>query len=169
MDDTTPGEGDTDNSIRLRVTNNGPAQVTTVSLDDVLPAGVTAGTITPSAGTSWTAPTWTVGTLDATDSATLQIQATVDAGASSLPQPITNNVTNLSLDQTDSNLTPDDLSEAITVSNAADLVVTKTVDDSTPGEGDTITLHGHGDQQRSGAGDELSAWTTCCLRGVTDR
>ena len=98
-------------------------------MDDVLPGGVTIGVVTPSAGTSWSAPTWTVGTLDATESATLQIQATVDVGASSLPQPITNTVTNVTLDQTDSDATPDDLSEDITVSDTADLVVTKTVDD----------------------------------------
>ena len=61
VDNGTPDEGDTV-TFTVTVTNNGPAQATNVSIDDVLPAGLTAGTITPSQG-SWTAPTWTIGTL----------------------------------------------------------------------------------------------------------
>ena len=123
VDDATPGEGQTI-TYTVTVTNNGPAQVTNVSLDDVLPAGLTIGIVTPSGSTSWSDPTWTIGTLNDTESATLLIQATVDAGASSLAQPITNSVSNVHLDQTDTNTIADDLSEDITVGNGADLVVT---------------------------------------------
>ena len=139
VDDPTPGEGQTI-TYTVTVTNNGPAQVTNVSLDDVLPAGLTIGIVTPSGSTSWSDPTWTIGTLNDTESATLLIQATVDAGASSLAQPITNSVSNVQLDQTDTNTIADDLSEDITVGTGADLVVTKTVDDATPDEGQTITF-----------------------------
>ena len=74
VDNGTPDEGDTV-TFTVTVTNNGPAQATNVSIDDVLPADLTAGTITPSQG-CFTAPTWTIGTLANGVSATLTIQAT---------------------------------------------------------------------------------------------
>ena len=61
VDNGTPDEGDTV-TFTVTVTNSGPAQATNVSIDDALPAGLTAGTITPSQG-SCTAPTWTIGTI----------------------------------------------------------------------------------------------------------
>ncbi len=135
VDQTTPAEGDTI-LYTITVTNNGPAQATNVSIDDVLPAGVTAtGTNTPSQG-SYDGTTWTIGTINNTANATLTIEATVDVGTGGTV--ITNTVTNISLDQVDSNITADDLSEDITVENNSDLVISKTVNDSTPAEGDTI-------------------------------
>jgi uncharacterized repeat protein (TIGR01451 family) len=80
---------------------------------------------------------WIVGTINSGASATLDIQATVDAGTSG--STVTNTVTVVSLDQTDTNVTADDLSEDITVGNSTDLAVTKTVDNSSPDEGGTIT------------------------------
>ena len=136
VDNGTPDEGDTV-TFTVTVTNSGSVQVTNVSIDDVLPAGLTAGTITPSQG-SYTAPTWTIGTIDSGANATLTIQATVDAGTAG--STITNMVTNVSLDQVDSDTTADDLSESITVGNATDLVITKIVDNGTPDEGDTVTF-----------------------------
>ena len=136
VDNGTPDEGDTV-TFTVTVTNNGPAQATNVSIDDVLPAGLTIGSVTPSTGT-WTAPTWTVGTLNNGASATLTIVADVDAGTAG--STITNTVTNVALDQTDSNATADDLSESVTVGNATDLVIGKTVDNGTPNEGDTVTF-----------------------------
>ena len=136
VDDAAPDEGDTV-TFTVTVTNSGPARATNVAIDDVLPAGLTAGTVTPSQGT-WVAPTWTVGTIDTGSSATLTIQATVDAGTAG--STITNTVTNVTLDQVDSDATADDLSESVTVGNATDLVVTKIVDNGTPDEGNTITF-----------------------------
>ena len=100
VDDATPDEGQTV-TYTVTVTNNGPAQATNVSLDDVLPAGLIIGTVTPNGSTNWTSPTWTIGTLNDTESATLLILASVNAGASGLAQPITNTASNLQLDQTD--------------------------------------------------------------------
>ena len=51
---------------------------------------------------------------------------------------ITNTITVVSADQTDSNTTADDPSEDIVVGNDADLVTGKTVNNGTPNEGDTI-------------------------------
>ena len=136
VDNGTPDEGDTV-TFTVTVTNSGPAQATNVSIDDVLPAGLTIGSATPSIG-SYTAPTWTIGTLNNGASATLTIVADVDAGTSG--STITNTVTNVTLDQTDSNTTADDPSESVTVGNATDLVIGKTVDNGTPNEGDTVTF-----------------------------
>ncbi len=136
VDNGTPDEGDTV-TFTVTVTNNGPAQASNVSIDDALPAGLTAGTITFSQG-SFTAPTWTIGTIDSGSNATLTIQATVDAGTAG--SIITNTVTNVTLDQVDSDTTADDPSESITVGNATDLVIGKTVDNGTPDEGDTVTF-----------------------------
>ncbi len=113
VDNGTPDEGDTV-TFTVTATNNGPAQASNVSIDDALPAGLTAGTITPSQG-SYTAPTWTIGTIGCGASATLTIQATVDAGTAG--STITNTVTNVTLDQVDSDDTADDLSESVTVGN----------------------------------------------------
>ncbi|MEE9575429.1 MAG: DUF11 domain-containing protein [Gammaproteobacteria bacterium] len=113
VNDTTPDEGQTI-TYTITLTNNGPVQATTVSITDLLPAGVTYVSETASQGVYVSGTgVWTVGTINNGASATLNIQATVDAGTGG--STITNLVTAVSLDQTDSNATPDDLSEAITV------------------------------------------------------
>ncbi|MCX2765204.1 hypothetical protein OQJ66_20655, partial [Aquimarina muelleri] len=63
---------------------------------------------------------WTIGTINSTGVATIDIVATVDTGTSG--NTITNTVTGVTLDQTDNNTTPDDPSEDIVVNNAVDLV-----------------------------------------------
>ena len=84
---------------------------------------------------------WTIGTLNNGATATLNITATVDVGTSG--NTITNTITVVSADQTDSDATADDPSEDITVGNGADLVTGKTVDNGTPNEGDTISIRLH--------------------------
>uniref|UniRef100_UPI0026131A4C T9SS type B sorting domain-containing protein n=1 Tax=uncultured Aquimarina sp. TaxID=575652 RepID=UPI0026131A4C len=137
VDNATPDEGGTVN-YTITVTNNGPARATTVSITDQLPVGVTYISDTPSQGTYDDATgIWTVGDMDNGNVVTLILEATVDAGTSN--DTITNTVTGVTLDQTDTNTTPDDPSEDITVNNDTDLVISKTIDNSTPNEGETIT------------------------------
>jgi len=135
VNDNTPDEGDTI-TFTVTVTNSGPAQVENLTVTDALPSGLTLVSAVPSVGT-WTDPNWTITTLADGASATLTVTATVDAGTSG--DIITNEVTHMQ-DQLDSDTTADDLTEAITVNNDADIVITKTVDNSTPSEGDTITF-----------------------------
>ena len=140
--DATPEEGDTV-SFEITVTNNGSAQATNVSLTDSLPSGLTAtgnnGSVT--AGT-YDAGTgiWTLGTLDNGASATLTIEGTVDVGEGG--NTITNTTTAASGDEPDPTTTGDDLQEAVTVGDGADLVTVKTLSsgDATPEEGDTVSF-----------------------------
>ena len=140
--DATPEEGDTV-SFEITVTNNGSAQATNVSLTDSLPSGLTAtgnnGTVT--AGT-YDAGTgiWTLGTLDNGASATLTIEGTVDVGEGG--NTITNTTTAASGDEPDPTTAGDDLQEAVTIGDGADLVTVKTLSsgDATPEEGDTVSF-----------------------------
>ena len=135
VDNNAPNEGDTI-IYTLTLTNNGPAQATNLSITDLLPAGVTY--VSDDGGAAYNSGTglWTIGTLNNGATATLNITATVDAGTSG--STITNTITVVSADQSDSNTTADDPSEDITVGNGADLITGKTVDNGTPNEGDTI-------------------------------
>src|SRR5207249_282626 len=80
VNNATPNEG---NTIAYTVTlrNNGPNSATNVTLTDLLPAGLTYGSSTPSQG-SYTSGTglWTVGTLANAATATLTLNATVISG-----------------------------------------------------------------------------------------
>ncbi len=136
VDNATPNEGDTI-VWTVGLANNGPAQATSVSLTDVLPAGVSYVSDVPSQGSHDDATgLWTIGTIDSGSAVSLAITVTVDAGTSG--DTITNTVSTVTADQTDSNATPDDNSESVTVGNSTDLAVTKAVDNATPNEGDTI-------------------------------
>ena len=136
VDNGTPIEGDTI-TYTISVTNNGPAQATNVVLTDVLPAGVTYVSDTGAGAYVDGTGIWTIGSINNTENATIDIVATVDVGTSG--DTITNTVTNVSLDQNDDDTTPDDLDEDIVVGNDVDLVVAKVVDNGTPNEGDTVT------------------------------
>ncbi|MFD2564890.1 T9SS type B sorting domain-containing protein, partial [Aquimarina rubra] len=137
VDNATPDEGGTVN-YTITVTNNGPAQATTVSITDQLPVGVTYVSDTPSQGSyDDTTGIWTVGDIDSGNTVTLVLEATVDAGTSG--DTITNTVTGVTLDQMDNDTTADDASEDIVVNNDADLVISKIVSNSNPSEGETIT------------------------------
>ncbi|WP_334056460.1 isopeptide-forming domain-containing fimbrial protein [Polaribacter sp. P097] len=132
VDNNNPNVGDII-TYTLVATNKGPARVTNLVITDNLPTGLTFGNAIPTKGV-WTAPNWTISSLDSGDSATLQLEVTVDANTGG--QTLVNNLT-VTQDQTDSDATADDLTETITVTSS-DLVTTKTVDLSTVNEGDTI-------------------------------
>lgn len=75
-------DGDTV-QFQIIVTNNGPDEATNVSLTDILPAGLTASPPMASVSQgSFDEPTglWSVGTIAAGASATITLNATIDAG-----------------------------------------------------------------------------------------
>ncbi|WP_435315488.1 DUF6923 family protein, partial [Cellulophaga fucicola] len=130
VDDTTPAENDKIN-YTITIVNNGPLDATNVSLDDILPPGVTAtGTNTASQGT-FTAPTWNVGDIMNGDSANLIIQATVNTGT--LGTTINNTITNIIFNETDTDDTTDDLEEAVTITTPLPPTVEITEDTNNDG------------------------------------
>ena len=135
VNDPTPNVGETV-AYTITLANNGPSNATNVILQDMLPAGLTFVSATPSQGTYVQATptsTWTVGTVANGSSAILTIQATVVS-----PNPATNTVTITHSDQFDPN-TGNNTANSVVTPQQADLVLTKTVNNPTPNVGDTIT------------------------------
>ena len=138
--DATPDEGDTV-IFEILVTNNGGAQATNVSLTDSLPPGLTfTGSSTTQGSYDIATGLFDIGTLSVGQSATLTLEGTVDVGEGG--NTITNITTAATGDQPDPSTAGDDLEEAVTVNDAANLVTIKTLasGDATPAEGDTVTF-----------------------------
>jgi uncharacterized repeat protein (TIGR01451 family) len=134
VDNPTPNVGD--NVIfTVTLTDNGPNPATGVQVLDMLPAGLSLVSVTPSQGTySSTTGVWTVGTVDLATPLTLTLTARVNS-----PFRRTNTATISAADQFDPVSTNNSASASETPQRA-DLVVTKTVDHATPNVGDTITF-----------------------------
>jgi uncharacterized repeat protein (TIGR01451 family) len=129
-------EGDTV-EFTISIDNNGPHDATGIEVTDTLPIGVTFVSSTVSQGT-FTSGTglWDVGSLNNSDSATLTIEVTVDSGTAG--QTLLNEAEITAVDQPDNN--PGDEYDTATLTiDGTDLQVTKTVSDTTPDPGDTIT------------------------------
>ena len=138
--DNTPAEGDTV-TFQIEVTNNGSARATGVSLFDTLPAGITFVSSSVTQGSYDSASgLYTIGTLNAGDSAILTLTGTVDVGQGNAT--LTNITTAASGDQPDPSTAGDDLEESVFIGNVADLVTIKTLasGDNTPEEGDTVVF-----------------------------
>ncbi len=134
VNDSTPREGDTI-TYTVTVQNFGPGPATVVQLMDMLPAGVTFVSATPSQGTyDPISGDWFVGTLGVGSSATLALQASVDAGTGGTT--ITNTVTVDFLSQIDPNAANDIASVDIIPVGSPSLLVLKasaTVEDPISG------------------------------------
>jgi uncharacterized repeat protein (TIGR01451 family) len=119
----------------VTVTNDGPDEATSVTVADPLPAGLswvsdsaTLGAYDEGTGT------WSVGTLGASASAVMTLTAKVDPGTAG--QTLTN-VATANADQGDPGVLNDSASASVTV-QAADLALTKSVDDPAPVPGGTV-------------------------------
>ena len=134
VSDPTPNVGD-QVTFTVTLTNNGPDAATAVQVTDLLPAGLTFVSATPSQGT-YTAATgvWIVGTVTTALPQTLTLTATVVS-----PAARTNTATISDADQFDSNTTNNTASSTETPQQA-DLALTKTVNDPTPNVGDQVTF-----------------------------
>jgi uncharacterized repeat protein (TIGR01451 family) len=137
VDDASPDEGATI-IYTITVTNQSSTEdATGVVVTDALPSGVTY--VSDNGGGSYVSGTgvWTVGSLTATSSDTLNITATVDAATAGTT--ITNTATRTASSPNDPNAANDSDTADITPGPFADLSITKTVDVASPAEGDTIT------------------------------
>ena len=134
VDNPAPNVGDTV-TFTVIVTNNGPTAATNVTATDILPAGLTFVSATPSQGTYVPATgVWTVGSIANLGSASLALSATVVS-----PAAQTNTAAITQADQSDPNVANNSASATVTPQQA-DLAITKTVDNATPGVGSTVTF-----------------------------
>ncbi len=127
------------------VTNNGPQDNTGVQVTDLLPTGYTFSAFTVSTGTyNPTTGLWTVGNLNNGKSETLQITAIVNPAGNYLniaeitaaglqdPDSTPNNASTTEDDYATATITP--------TSQASDLSITKTVNNTTPLVGSQVTF-----------------------------
>ncbi len=134
----------------ITVTNLGPDAATLLVVHDGLPAGLSYDSSTPSAGAyNSTTGDWTIGGLADGATVTLDISARVTGSGS-----IGNIAAVGGLLQRDPDDTNDSSTATIDAPPAADLEVSKTVDDDTPDLGSTvtftITLTNHGPDATAG-------------------
>jgi uncharacterized repeat protein (TIGR01451 family) len=145
VNDTAPDVGDTV-TFTLTLSNAGPDAATNVSVEDVIPDGFSyvAGSIAGGdARDDSGAPTltWTINTIVSGTSVDLSYQVLVLASGNH-----TNVAQVMASDQYDPDSIPgngdgtEDDQDSITAQQSADLSLTKTVDDSTPDVGDTVTF-----------------------------
>jgi uncharacterized repeat protein (TIGR01451 family) len=130
----------------LTLANSGLGNATGVVVTDLLPAGLTYVSDTPSAGTTYDEVTgiWTVGALNTGSNATLQIVATVaTAGVKTNTAQVTAAV------QTDVDSTPnnigvapneDDTATATVTPPSIDLSIDKTVNNASPNVGQNVVF-----------------------------
>jgi large repetitive protein len=116
----------------VRVDNAGPSAATGVRIADALPAGLALVSAIPNQGT-YAAGVWDVGTVAANANATLTIVATFNSATA-----VTNTASVAALDQFDP-AAANNTASAVVQAATAELGLTKTVDNPTPGVGDTVT------------------------------
>src|SRR5262249_47744994 len=130
----TPNVGDAI-TFTVTLTDLGQGAATGVSVQDLLPAGLTPIASTPSQGAYVPSrAVWTVGTVTTATPQTLLIQARVDAATA-----LTNTATIAHADQFDPN-TANNSASVTEAPQQADLALAKTVSNATPNVGDTITF-----------------------------
>ncbi len=134
VDNATPSLGDTV-IFTITINNLGPDNATSVTVQDLLPAGLQFVSATPSGGTyDQTTGIWTVGTVVTAMPQSLVIQAIVVTTGT-----LTNIATITHSDQYDPNPT-NNVDNSIETVAEADLALVKAVSDPTPSVGDTITF-----------------------------
>jgi uncharacterized repeat protein (TIGR01451 family) len=125
----------------IAVTNVGPSAATNVQVKDLLPTGLTY--VSDDGGGAYASGTgvWTVGTVNASATTTLHIAATATSAS---VNGVTNTAEVIASDVPDPDSTPnnhiaeDDQSSVTVNAKDADLSLVKTVDNGTPGVGDTV-------------------------------
>ena len=168
---TSPYEVGGNIEFLITATNNGPSDATGINIVDKLPSGYNLVSVTPSIGTYTPANgLWNVGGLTNTSSATLTVVATINETGN-----YTNSAEVTKVDQLDpngivhGNNTPSEIDQSdvtIVPVKIVDLVTTKTVDNSSPNQGDivkyTLTVVNKGPSTATGVNltDDLPAGVT---------
>ncbi len=127
IDPVIAGSGAGNLTYTITVTNAGPSTSTAVTVSETmtLPAGVTLVSVTPSQGT-FVAPTWTLGTLAPSASATLTVVLTAAANAAIATDSICDTAAVTAAAETLINTGNDSDTECTSVTRRVDMVVSKT-------------------------------------------
>jgi large repetitive protein len=136
----TPNLGDTV-VFTLTVSNAGPDAVTDVMVRDVLPAGLTFVSQSPStANFNSTTGVWTIPAINSGATASLEIRATVDSTGDKINAAEIITSSEFDPDSTPGNGDPteDDQAAVTLTPQLVDLALTKMVDDPQPNVGDSI-------------------------------
>jgi uncharacterized repeat protein (TIGR01451 family) len=135
VDIPTPNEG-TQVTFTVTLTNNGPGAASGIAVTDALPPGLTLVNATSSQG-SYAGGVWSVGGLPNGGTATLTLLAQVDLGQAG--NTLTNTATITAANELDPVAGNNSALASVTVAQlAADLGMSKTVDNPTPRENETI-------------------------------
>ena len=142
VNNPTPGVNE-EITYTIIVTNAGPNNATGVQISDTLPTGVTfTGATTASGNYQSGTGLWTIGDLAVGSSATLALRGRVDPLGNR-----TNTAQVFAVEQPDPDSTPnnnvatEDDQASVTIDTVAiDLSLTKSVDDTTPNVGQTVTF-----------------------------
>lgn len=142
VNDSTP---DRNQSITftITVTNSGTIPATGVTVTDVLPAGLTFVSATPSTGTyNNTTGLWTVGSINNGGNASLNIVATVATSDVKVNTAQVSAANEIDIDSTpgNGNAQEDDQASVTVTPNIADLSLTKTVDIASPNRNQNVTF-----------------------------
>ncbi|MBI5959192.1 MAG: DUF11 domain-containing protein, partial [Chloroflexi bacterium] len=138
VDDNTPNEWQIV-TFTVTVTNNGPDTDNGIQVDDSLPPGFWLMSDTASQG-SYFGGVWNVGTLTNGATATLTLDAWIWGGTGGSTLTNTATITAASLPETVGANDTASVSVTVQIPPTADLAISKTVDNSTPNEGDAITF-----------------------------
>jgi uncharacterized repeat protein (TIGR01451 family) len=141
VDDAAPNVGDRV-TYTLTVNNSGPDGTSNVMVRDSLPSGVTFESAAPSLGSyDPSSRVWTIPSLPANGSATLEIRVVVDT-----PGDKTNSAEIIASSQVDPDSTPDnniasedDQASAVLSPELVDLALTKSLSNPAPNIGEVVT------------------------------
>ena len=142
LNTASPNVGDTI-SYTVSLSNDGPSTATGIQVTDLLPSALAFVNAQPSTGTyNQSNGQWAIDSLAANTSTTLVLTATVGN-----TQAVTNTAEVTAVDQPDLDSTPnnnieteDDQASASFDTQIADLSLSKTVDNATPGRDDNVTF-----------------------------
>jgi uncharacterized repeat protein (TIGR01451 family) len=140
-DSPDPVTAGTDLTYTITVRNDGPSDAQSVSLADILPAGLSGATYCtgaacdPATGSAWSSPL-SLGTLPAGQSTTVKVRAQVDPATAA--GTITNTAT-VSGSTTDPDTSNNSATATTTVAPSADLSITKSDGITTVTAGDGVT------------------------------
>ncbi len=108
--------------------NNGPDDASELTIEYVVPPGISNVIITPSEGTSYSNGVWTIGNLSSGASAFLKITGIINVSNTS----IISNAAKTELNEFDPDLGNDESGLTLNIPKAANIAVTTTVNNATP-------------------------------------